>query len=241
MKYGYADRIAEPRARAAETVSHPSRKRTVRAADTTPTLENWTMQETTPSNDIRTVSNRRPRDREHLTPDEVAELISAARKRRWGIRDAALLTTMYVHGLRASEAIRLRWHAYDLNHATITIVRAKGGVSGTHPMSGNELRLMRALQREVAARGPMDYVFCSEREAPLTVRGLQALIARIADRTSLKHLNVHPHMLRHSAGYKLVNQGTDIRLIQSYLGHRSINSTVRYTALSETAFAGLWE
>jgi len=199
------------------------------------------MEETRPSNDIRTVTNRRPRDREHLTPDEVAELVASARKGRWGIRDAALLTTMYVHGLRASEAIRLRWHAYDLNHATITIVRAKGGVSGTHPMSGDELRLMRAHQRRVAANGPMDYVFCSERGAPLTVRGLQAVVARIAERTSLKHLNIHPHMLRHSAGYKLVNQGTDIRLIQSYLGHRSINSTVRYTALSESAFAGLWE
>jgi hypothetical protein len=50
------------------------------------------MGETTPSNDIRTVTNRRPGDREHLTPDEVVELISAARKGRWGIRDAALLT-----------------------------------------------------------------------------------------------------------------------------------------------------
>jgi site-specific recombinase XerD len=206
--------------------------------------ENLTVEEISPSNETRTVEPRekncRRRDREHLTPDEVAELISAARKGRWGVRDAALLTTMYVHGLRASEAIRVRWHAYDLDHATITIVRAKGGISGTHPLSGAELRLLRAHQREVA-HGPMDYVFVSERGAPLTVRGLQALVTRIAARTSLKHLNIHPHMLRHSAGYKLVNQGTDIRLIQSYLGHRSINSTVRYTALSETAFAGLWE
>jgi site-specific recombinase XerD len=74
--------------------------------DATPIQENQTMEETTPRQDMRTAANRRPRDREHLTPNEVVELIAAARKGRWGIRDAALLITMYVHGLRASEAIR---------------------------------------------------------------------------------------------------------------------------------------
>jgi site-specific recombinase XerD len=41
---------------------------------------------------------------------------------------------------------------------------------------------------------------------------------------------VHSHMLRHSCGYKLANDGQDTRAIQHYLGHKSINSTVRYTA-----------
>jgi integrase len=51
---------------------------------------------------------------------------------------------------------------------------------------------------------------------------------------------VHPHMLRHAAGYKLANDGRDTRTIQDYMGHRAIASTVRYTELAATRFVGLW-
>jgi site-specific recombinase XerD len=52
---------------------------------------------------------------------------------------------------------------------------------------------------------------------------------------------VHSHMLRHSCGYKLANDGHDTRAIQQYLGHCSIASTVRYTALAPDRFNGFWK
>ena len=52
---------------------------------------------------------------------------------------------------------------------------------------------------------------------------------------------VHSHMLRHSCGYKLANDGQDTRAIQHYLGHKSINSTMRYTALAPDRFKGFWK
>ena len=51
---------------------------------------------------------------------------------------------------------------------------------------------------------------------------------------------VHPHMLRHGCGYKLINDGVDVRTVQQYLGHASINSTVIYTKLDSRRFDGLW-
>ena len=51
---------------------------------------------------------------------------------------------------------------------------------------------------------------------------------------------VHPHMLRHATGYALANRGTDTRTLQAYLGHRSIQSTVRYTELAPGRFKNLW-
>jgi type 1 fimbriae regulatory protein FimB/type 1 fimbriae regulatory protein FimE len=48
-------------------------------------------------------------------------------------------------------------------------------------------------------------------------------------------------MLRHSCGYKLANDGQDTSAIQHYLGHRSITSTVRYTALADNRFRGFWK
>jgi site-specific recombinase XerD len=51
---------------------------------------------------------------------------------------------------------------------------------------------------------------------------------------------VHPHQLRHATGYALANKGTDTRTLQHYLGHRSIEHTVRYSELAADRFAGLW-
>ncbi len=52
---------------------------------------------------------------------------------------------------------------------------------------------------------------------------------------------VHPHMLRHSAGYKLANDGQDTRAIQHYMGHKNIQHTVRYTELSPARFKDFWK
>jgi site-specific recombinase XerD len=52
---------------------------------------------------------------------------------------------------------------------------------------------------------------------------------------------VHSHMLRHACGFKLANDGHDTRAIQAYLGHRSIMSTVRYTALTPNRFKHFWK
>jgi site-specific recombinase XerD len=57
------------------------------------------------------------------------------------------------------------------------------------------------------------------------------MVARAGEAAGFPFL-VHSHMLRHSCGYKLANDGHDTRAIQHYLGHRSIASTVRYTALA---------
>jgi site-specific recombinase XerD len=66
------------------------------------------------------------------------------------------------------------------------------------------------------------------------------MVARAGEAASFPFL-VHSHMLRHSCGYKLANDGQDTRAIQHYLGHKSINSTVRYTALASDRFKGLLE
>ena len=70
-------------------------------------------------------------------------------------------------------------------------------------------------------------VFVSERLAPLSVVGYQRMVARAGEAAEFPFL-LSSHVLRHSCGYKLANDGRDTRSIQHYLGHRSIASTVRY-------------
>ena len=84
------------------------------------------------------------------------------------------------------------------------------------------------------------YVFTTERGTRFTPDAVNRLVKTIGRRAGLS-LPVHFYMLRHSCGYKLANDGQDTRSIQHYLGHRSIASTVRYTALATDRFKGFWK
>jgi type 1 fimbriae regulatory protein FimB/type 1 fimbriae regulatory protein FimE len=88
----------------------------------------------------RTVTpKRRPngdlRTREHLTEGEVERLINAAKKNRWGHRDATMILVAYRHGLRASELVGLRWDQVDFRTATLHVRRVKQGTPSTHPIA----------------------------------------------------------------------------------------------------------
>ena len=67
-----------------------------------------------------------------------------------------------------------------------------------------------------------------------------AVGTRLAGERANMPFSIHPHMLRHSCGYKFANEGRDTRSLQAYLGHRNIQSTVRYTAMAPDRFKG-WE
>ena len=193
-----------------------------------------------PTKEIRTVTpRRRPnselRPREHLTQREVEKLIAAAKDNRHGHRDATMILIGFRHGLRASELCELQWSDVEFESATLHIRRAKGGTMATHPLLGDELRALRTLKRE--AKSP--FIFVSERGAPFTVAGLAKLVERAGNAAKIG-FKVHPHMLRHAAGFVLANKGTDTRTLQAYLGHRSIQSTVRYTELAPGRFKNLW-
>jgi type 1 fimbriae regulatory protein FimB/type 1 fimbriae regulatory protein FimE len=182
--------------------------------------------------------NRAYRTREHLTPDEAAKLIEAAATRgRWRQRDAAMLLITYRHGLRASEVCDLQWDAVDFKAATLHVNRAKGGTTATHPLRGDELRALRTLRK---ANPHAAFMFVTERGTPFSVDGLNYLIKRAGVHAGIP-FPVHAHMLRHATGYALANRGVDTRTLQDYLGHRSIQSTVRYTVLAPGRFKGLWD
>jgi site-specific recombinase XerD len=102
---------------------------------------------------------------------------------------------------------------------------------------GKELRALRRLQRDQDLKSP--FVFTSERGTPFTMRGFQAMVER-AGKAAGFGMKIHPHMLRHACGFKLANDGVDTRTIQAYLGHKSIQHTVRYTELAPTRFKSLF-
>jgi Phage integrase family len=163
--------------------------------------------------------------RRYLRPEEANRLIAAAGKRgRYPDRDKLLVRLTYRHGLRASEAVGLRWDLIDLDGGTLEIRRSKGGKTSTHTMARDDLGVLRKMCKQT--NGP--WVFESERGGQMSVDALQYIVREAGKLAGLGDA-VHPHTLRHGAGYSLINQGHDVRLVQDFLGHKNIASTAIYT------------
>jgi type 1 fimbriae regulatory protein FimE len=152
---------------------------------------------------LRRLPNKELRQREYLTPGEVSRLLAAAGKLgRHGHRDETLLLLAYRHGLRVSELVSLRWDQVDLKTGLLHVSRLKNGIPSVHPLRGPELRALRRLQREYEVGA---YVFVTERRGPMTPDGVRKVIQRAGEEAGLG-FPIHPHMLRHSCGYKLAER-----------------------------------
>jgi integrase len=163
--------------------------------------------------------NKVYRSREHLTPNEAMHLIKVAGERgRHRLRDRALLLMMFRHGLRVGEASVLKWDAVMFDERNISITRLKGSESGIHRLQTDELEALAQLKE------------CYPGYHPSVGERMRS--GELADLP----LPVHPHMLRHSCGYYLAEQGLPTRDIQEYLGHKNIQHTVRYTAANPARF-----
>lgn len=186
----------------------------------------------------RKPKNTEVRPREYLTEHEIDALMVSARKiaPRHGHRNATLILLAYRHGLRVAELIALRWDRIDLSKALLSVRRVKNGVDTVHPLHAPELRALRKLHRDYPET---PYVFVTERRGPLTDSAVRKIVAQAGHEAGMT-FPVHPHMLRHACGFTLANAGHDPRSIQLYLGHRYIQHTVRYTALSAERFKGFW-
>jgi integrase len=177
--------------------------------------------------------------RDHLTASEVQRLIEAVKKKGgwYSYRNSILILMIYRHGLRRTEAARLRWSDVDFCEGTIYIRRIKGSPSGRHPLQGDEMRALKKLKRDDLAS---PFVFTGNRHTPLCERSISHIVHQAGILAGFE-FPVHAHLLRHACGYYLANKGIDTRIIQDYLGHTNIQNTVRYTQLSAARFEGLWD
>ena len=160
-----------------------------------------------------------------LSPEEVARFLDAAP----GLKYKAALSVAYGAGLRASEVISLKVSDIDSARMVIRVEQGKGRKDRYVMLSDNLLQLLRAGWK--AAR-PQGWLFPGRDPVqPLTTRQLNrachaaAQMAEIDKRVSL-------HTLRHSFATHLLEQKTDIRVIQVLLGHKKLDTTALYTRVA---------
>jgi site-specific recombinase XerD len=160
-----------------------------------------------------------------LSPEEVARLLDAAP----GLKYKAALSVAYGAGLRAGEVVSLKVSDIDSKRMLIRVEQGKGGKDRYVMLSAHLLEVMRAWWRATRPRG---WLFPGRDPGqPMTTRQLNrachaaAQMAEINKRVSL-------HTLRHSFATHLLEQNTDIRVIQVLLGHAKLDSTALYTRVA---------
>lgn len=144
-------------------------------------------------------------------------------------RDRAVLTLLYGCGLRISEALSLT--AADAPLAATLRITGKGGKTRLAPV----LPAVRAAVDAYVALQPFpleagDALFRARRGGPLSPRHVQATVQRLRGRLGLPP-TATPHALRHSFATHLLGAGADLRSIQELLGHASLSTTQKYTAV----------
>jgi integrase/recombinase XerD len=151
-----------------------------------------------------------------------------------GLRDRAILETMYGAGLRISELVGLDVDDVDLEDGA---VRAMGKGSkerivplGSYALAAVEAYLTQARPSLARARsGPA--MFLNQRGGRLTRQGVSNLLQSAVRRAGVRK-RVTPHMLRHSFATHLLEGGADVRVVQELLGHASLSSTQIYTLVT---------
>ena len=158
-----------------------------------------------------------------LSADEVVRFLEAVP----GLKTRTALTTAYAAGLRASETVGLRIGDIDSNRMVMRVEHGKGGKDRYVMLSMQLLNILRTYWR--LAR-PEDWLFPG-RDGPMDVQTLYSA-CRSACAAAKLGKRVTVHTLRHSFATHLLENGTDIRIIQVLLGHNNLSTTARYTRVS---------
>lgn len=161
-----------------------------------------------------------------------------------GLRDKALLETLFSTGLRVSELSKLKVDEINLTKPEFT-VRGKGSKVRLVFLSENSRHWIKKYLSE--RHDPNPYLFIShgtinktESDKPLTPRSIERLVARYARLSGIMK-KVTPHTMRHSYATDLLMNGADIRSVQAMLGHASITTTQVYTHITDQQLRDVYQ
>jgi len=167
-----------------------------------------------------------------LTEENVESLLLAPNvEEALGLRDRAMLETLYASGLRVSELITLKLGQVSLDMGVVRVI-GKGSKERVVPLGEEALAWIRRYLKEgrarLLARKMTDDLFVTARGAAMSRQAFWHLIKRYAVNAGIAK-TVSPHTLRHAFATHLLNHGADLRVVQLLLGHADISTTQIYT------------
>ena len=159
-----------------------------------------------------------------------------------GLRDRAMLETLYATGLRVSELVNLKIHEVSFND---NVLRALGKGSKERLVPLGELaidwlgRYLNEARPDILKGQQSDALFVTARGGAMTRQAFWQLIKRNAAIAGIAPEKLSPHVLRHAFATHLLNHGADLRVVQLLLGHADISTTQIYTHVARERLKSL--
>jgi len=174
--------------------------------------------------------------KEILTEAEVERAIAQADvESPLGLRDRAILETLYSTGMRRMEILGLRVYDIDHDRGTLMIRRGKGGKARMVPIGERALRWLEKYLHQVRPRLAVEpddgHVFLTHEGRPIAAMTLTDTVRAYLDEAGIKKRGA-AHLFRHAMATLMLEGGADIRYIQAMLGHSSLDTTQIYTQVS---------
>ncbi|MFY1044981.1 tyrosine-type recombinase/integrase [Chryseobacterium sp. GP-SGM7] len=160
---------------------------------------------------------------EILSPEEIQILLESTTN----TRDKAALCCLYYLGLRAGEAAELLLADVDLENAKVLIRKSKTGYQREVPIYHKALEIFTDYVQIREGKGEC---FLQGLKGNLTTSGIEFIVEKITEKSSITK-KIYPHLLRHSIATHLLKNGMELEKVSRFLGHRSLESTQRYTHL----------
>lgn len=171
-----------------------------------------------------------------LSLNEVDRLIAQPDIRdRQGIRDKAILETLYATGMRVSEAVNLKADNVNLDIGFLRCI-GKGNKERVIPLGkkaiGSIQRYLKITRPRLLKNKESEFLFLNRFGKKISRQSLWKIIKRYAQEARIKK-SIKPHTLRHSFATHLLEGGADLRCVQEMLGHSNISTTQIYTHINK--------
>ena len=159
-----------------------------------------------------------------------------------GLRDRAMLETLYATGLRVSELVNLKLHEIGFNEGVLRAL-GKGSKERLVPLGEVAIdwlgRYLNEARPDILKGRQSDALFVTARGGAMTRQAFWQLIKRYALVAGIVPEKLSPHVLRHAFATHLLNHGADLRVVQLLLGHADISTTQIYTHVARERLKGL--
>jgi len=193
-----------------------------------------------PTSDVRSPSLGRPLPKA-VTEASVEKLLAAPPNTTLGVRDRAMLETMYASGLRVSELVALALNELDLTTGLVRVT-GKGGKERIVPLgdeaTGRLGEYLQTARPSLLGEHKSGAVFLTRRGQPMTRQAFWQLIKRYSALAGIDS-SLSPHSLRHAFATHLLNHGADLRSVQMLLGHADLSTTQIYTHVARARLQSL--
>lgn len=148
-----------------------------------------------------------------------------------GLRDRAIMEVLYASGIRVSELVSIKLKDIDMDLGTINVI-GKGNKERIVPIGSYAIESIKKYYQSGFLENKGDYLFYGIRGKRLGDRSVRAILDSYIKKVSTT-LNISPHTFRHSFATHLLERGSDLRVVQTFLGHESLSTTQIYTHITK--------